>query len=162
MFFKPQRFKRWFFPRPQVKPTLLGPIDRVSLYQWSTESKQQIHHRQRHLEMNRANVYTQSRMNRLQLCQIPRFWSTAGLLYASLYIQSDFSLRQTNVIGEAVQLKTFCGHATHPTLDLAVTVLPYGIQLGAITGQAVVNTWSRDASRRWFHKTCCGFYRILR
>jgi hypothetical protein len=26
--FKPQRFKGWFFPRPQVKPTLLGPVDR--------------------------------------------------------------------------------------------------------------------------------------
>jgi hypothetical protein len=35
MFFKPQRFKGWFFPRPQVKPTLLGPFDQASLYQWT-------------------------------------------------------------------------------------------------------------------------------
>jgi hypothetical protein len=25
--FKPQRFKGWFFPRPQMKSTLLGPVD---------------------------------------------------------------------------------------------------------------------------------------
>jgi hypothetical protein len=30
---QPQRFKGWFFPRHQVKPTLLGPVDRASLYQ---------------------------------------------------------------------------------------------------------------------------------
>jgi hypothetical protein len=29
MFFKPQRFKGWFFPRSQVKPTLLGLVDRA-------------------------------------------------------------------------------------------------------------------------------------
>jgi hypothetical protein len=29
---QPQRFKGWFFPRHQVKPTLLGPVDRASLY----------------------------------------------------------------------------------------------------------------------------------
>jgi hypothetical protein len=34
---QPQRFKGCFFPRPQVKPTLLGPVDRASLYRWSTE-----------------------------------------------------------------------------------------------------------------------------
>jgi hypothetical protein len=32
---QPQRFRGWFFPRHQVKPTLLGPIDRASLYQWT-------------------------------------------------------------------------------------------------------------------------------
>jgi hypothetical protein len=32
-FFKPQHFKGWFFPRLQVKPTLLGPVDQASLYQ---------------------------------------------------------------------------------------------------------------------------------
>jgi hypothetical protein len=26
----PLRFRGWFFPRPQVKPTLLGPFDRAS------------------------------------------------------------------------------------------------------------------------------------
>jgi hypothetical protein len=29
---QPQRFKGWFFPRHQVKPILLGPVDRASLY----------------------------------------------------------------------------------------------------------------------------------
>jgi hypothetical protein len=28
---QPQRFRGWFFPRLQVKPTLLGPIDGASL-----------------------------------------------------------------------------------------------------------------------------------
>jgi hypothetical protein len=28
---QPQRFKGWFFPRHQVKPTLLGPVDRTIL-----------------------------------------------------------------------------------------------------------------------------------
>jgi hypothetical protein len=32
---QPQRFKGWFSPRHQVKPTLLGPIDRASLYLWT-------------------------------------------------------------------------------------------------------------------------------
>jgi hypothetical protein len=36
-FLKPLRFKGWFFPRPQVKPTLLGPVDRPSLYQWTID-----------------------------------------------------------------------------------------------------------------------------
>jgi hypothetical protein len=35
MLFKPQRFKGWLSPRPQVKPTLLGPVDRASLYRWT-------------------------------------------------------------------------------------------------------------------------------
>jgi hypothetical protein len=39
MFFKPQHFKRWFCPRPQVKPTLLGPVDQASLYQWFKKHK---------------------------------------------------------------------------------------------------------------------------
>jgi hypothetical protein len=26
-FFEPQRFKEWFFPHPQVKPTLMGLVD---------------------------------------------------------------------------------------------------------------------------------------
>jgi tRNA U34 2-thiouridine synthase MnmA/TrmU len=26
-FLKPQHFKGWFFPRPQVKPSRLGPVD---------------------------------------------------------------------------------------------------------------------------------------
>jgi hypothetical protein len=32
---QPQRFKGWFFPRHQVKPTLLGPVDRANLYRWT-------------------------------------------------------------------------------------------------------------------------------
>jgi hypothetical protein len=32
MFLKPQRFKGWFFPHPQAKPTLLGPVDWASLH----------------------------------------------------------------------------------------------------------------------------------
>jgi hypothetical protein len=36
MVFKPQRFKGCLFPRSQVKPTLLGPVDRASLYRWTT------------------------------------------------------------------------------------------------------------------------------
>jgi hypothetical protein len=30
-FSKPLRFEGWFFFRPQVKPTLLDPLDRASL-----------------------------------------------------------------------------------------------------------------------------------
>jgi hypothetical protein len=37
-FFKPLRFEGWLFPRPQVKPTLLDPFDRVSLYLWTSNS----------------------------------------------------------------------------------------------------------------------------
>jgi hypothetical protein len=37
VFFKQQRFKGWFFPRHQVKPTLLGPVDRAILYRWTRE-----------------------------------------------------------------------------------------------------------------------------
>jgi hypothetical protein len=36
---QPQRFKGCFFPRHQVKPTLLGPIDRASLYRWTFRQK---------------------------------------------------------------------------------------------------------------------------
>jgi hypothetical protein len=34
-FCKPQRFKGCFFPRPQVKPTVLGLVDQASLYLWT-------------------------------------------------------------------------------------------------------------------------------
>jgi hypothetical protein len=34
-----QRFKEWFFPRHQVKPTLLGPVDQASLYRWTLSTK---------------------------------------------------------------------------------------------------------------------------
>jgi hypothetical protein len=29
---QPRCFKVWFFPRHHLKPTLLGPVDRASLY----------------------------------------------------------------------------------------------------------------------------------
>jgi hypothetical protein len=34
--FPNRSFKGWFFPHPQVKPTLLGLFDQASLY-WSTD-----------------------------------------------------------------------------------------------------------------------------
>jgi hypothetical protein len=33
---KPLRFEGWLFARPHVKPTLLDPLDRASLYLWAT------------------------------------------------------------------------------------------------------------------------------
>jgi hypothetical protein len=45
MFFKPQHFKGWFFPRPQVKHTLSielacigGPLIEASLIDWTQQS----------------------------------------------------------------------------------------------------------------------------
>jgi hypothetical protein len=32
---QPQRFKGWFLTCHQVKPNLLGPVDRASLYRWT-------------------------------------------------------------------------------------------------------------------------------
>jgi hypothetical protein len=34
---QPQRLEGWLFPRHQVKPTLLGQVDRASLYRWPTD-----------------------------------------------------------------------------------------------------------------------------
>jgi hypothetical protein len=34
-FSKPLRFEGWLFPRPQVKATVLDPLDRASLYLWT-------------------------------------------------------------------------------------------------------------------------------
>jgi hypothetical protein len=34
---QPQRFEGWLFPRHQVKPTLLGTVDRASLCRWLTD-----------------------------------------------------------------------------------------------------------------------------
>jgi hypothetical protein len=39
MFFKLLCFKGWFFHRHQVKSTLLGPVDRASLYRWTLSTK---------------------------------------------------------------------------------------------------------------------------
>jgi hypothetical protein len=35
-----QRFEGWFFPRHQVKPNLLGLVDRASLYRWTMDKVQ--------------------------------------------------------------------------------------------------------------------------
>jgi hypothetical protein len=80
---QPQRFKGWFFPHLQVKPTLLGPVDRASLYRWTLWLKNirtvdKVHIIDR---SNTAPSWKRLEMNQETCFQMFRFFVTAFLNY---------------------------------------------------------------------------------
>jgi hypothetical protein len=58
---QPQHFKRWFFPSHQVKATQMGPVNRASLYRWTTDGVGFIWRRGKNHPLKRCGCKTQGR-----------------------------------------------------------------------------------------------------